>query len=67
MPEANAKTSVEWTAMVTNKKVIERVGSITPREPLTFRPKWNYLGHFMRHEGMEKDVTVVMVEGSRRR
>ena len=58
---------IPWTAKVTNKEVIEQVGQTTPLGSIILRQKLNYLGHVMRHDGMEKKMMVGMVEGSRRR
>ena len=53
--------------IATNKKVIERAGQITSLGSLILTWKLKYLGHVMRHKGMEKKMMVGMVECIRRR
>ena len=58
---------IPWTARVTNEKVLEMAG--VPREMLAVIRvrQLGFLGHILRHEGLEKDALLERIKGWRAR
>ena len=58
---------ISWKEKVPNTQVLKIVNNPTPLDAIILRRKLVYFGHITRHESMEQDLMLNMVEGKRSR
>ena len=60
---------IPWTAMWTNKRVLEKIKYPTPLYAEIVKQKLSFFGHITRRQGdcLEKDIMVERMDGCRRR
>jgi len=58
---------IPWTAKVTNKAVLERIGPEMSLNDKITKRKLTYFGHVMRADSLEKAMMLGMIGGKRRR
>ena len=58
---------IPWTARRTNKSVLEEIKIEISLEGMTAKQALTFFGHTVRASGMEKDIMLGRVEGTRRR
>ena len=58
---------VFWTAMKTNKWVLDKIGNSLMLRSQMMERKLKFFGHVMRHESFDKGIIQGMVEAKRKR